>query len=1192
MRHFITTGIFIIGFALVLNAQSPGGVTGAGSNEIWFDASQLTLSNNDRVSSWTDMSGSGNHATGSGTSRPTFKTTRFNGLPAVKFDGTDDRLRTGPITALNTNTLSSFVVFSSADAATGVLFRSAYTGGACCPIGKSVYMYGQYYEPSSNNLNFITKNADGTNRFITDNPYTGTLSITSQVWDASTSFSAYRNGSLVSSIAGGTANPTGNLGLSLGGNYQHNGLFMKVFMAEKITYSSALSSAEINIIENYLGAKYAIAIGNDLYAYDGTSGYELIGIGQEADGNNLSALGTSPLGMSVGSLSNGDYILAGHDNAGYASNTTDLPILGGARFNQVWRSDVAGAPGLVTVTMDVTEYALGQDTAYKLLVDADGIFAAGATSYNGVYAAGTVTFSNVSLASGDYFTLANSTISILSTGVTTDWHTTTTWNCLCIPQAGMTVTIQGGHTVDINGQNAAVGDITINGTLTFSATDTLRVINNLTNTNVFTSGTGAVLLNGSVVQTLTGTLALHDLIIDNTAGVTNTGAMSIAGGGFLDVVDGSLATGNDLTFMSSLNNTGALANPTTGSITGDITVQRYLYERWSGGSFGNSWFLLGAAVSGADLEDWNQEFEMQGFLGTEWFPATSSVYYYDQNNNVASFDDGYTVPGNTTDIMPNERGYEIWVGDDGYATGGRTIDITGTAVLGSTPISAPHIVKIGVPADDGWTLMANPYASPVLWSNVSKTGAYDNAYRRKWDASSVVIASSYVLGVGEAFWVHADLGGATITFDPSDVNTTNVDKYNSRTVEPSSNPILSIKLDYGENQYDETVLGFSENAIDARERGTDAYKLRTAVPTNPNISTMVDNSDFCRNIMNMNTESIVPVRIYTHTPSEILKDYTLIIENVKDILEQNKKLVLEDRDLNTFTELTEDLSLPIQIMDDVSEPRFFLHIKSPLTIVYENVTCKADNNGSITVNSDEIGVLSYAWKDENDIIIKQSSNANGVDKIENLKAGAYTIEVNGKNSELIISTIEITEPSKTTSVFEMYSSNFNDEVLTQGKTLQVEVGEEVIFNNLSIGNTSLLWEFGDLGVSSERNARHIYFNEGLYTVSLKTKNGSCEVVSTQVLRVLPNNNYESNLLDNMNVIVVENGILVSLNNEDSKDVSFSIVNSLGQEVFSKDINAEINHQERIKLDNAQGVYLITVKDSRDTKTKKFVLSKK
>lgn len=56
----------------------------------WLDATQLGLTNGDPVSSWTDLSGNGNHFTSSASARPTFTSNGINSLPSLTFDGVDD----------------------------------------------------------------------------------------------------------------------------------------------------------------------------------------------------------------------------------------------------------------------------------------------------------------------------------------------------------------------------------------------------------------------------------------------------------------------------------------------------------------------------------------------------------------------------------------------------------------------------------------------------------------------------------------------------------------------------------------------------------------------------------------------------------------------------------------------------------------------------------------------------------------------------------------------------------------------------------------------------------------------------------------------------------------------------------------------------------------------------------------------
>ncbi len=65
----------------------------------WFKADSLALSDADPVSSWLDSSGNGYTATqATGINQPLYKTAILNGLPVVRFDGSNDKLTTASIT--------------------------------------------------------------------------------------------------------------------------------------------------------------------------------------------------------------------------------------------------------------------------------------------------------------------------------------------------------------------------------------------------------------------------------------------------------------------------------------------------------------------------------------------------------------------------------------------------------------------------------------------------------------------------------------------------------------------------------------------------------------------------------------------------------------------------------------------------------------------------------------------------------------------------------------------------------------------------------------------------------------------------------------------------------------------------------------------------------------------------------------
>jgi hypothetical protein len=54
--------------------------------QLWLDASQLSLSDGDPVSSWTDLSGNARHHTMTGAERPTYKASILNSLAVVRFE--------------------------------------------------------------------------------------------------------------------------------------------------------------------------------------------------------------------------------------------------------------------------------------------------------------------------------------------------------------------------------------------------------------------------------------------------------------------------------------------------------------------------------------------------------------------------------------------------------------------------------------------------------------------------------------------------------------------------------------------------------------------------------------------------------------------------------------------------------------------------------------------------------------------------------------------------------------------------------------------------------------------------------------------------------------------------------------------------------------------------------------------------
>ena len=100
-----------------------------------------------------------------------------------------------------------------------------------------------------------------------------------------------------------------------------------------------------------------------------------------------------------------NFVVFGHDNGADAWQASDLPSGLSSRLTRVWRAEVSGSAS-GDLTFDTTGLSgVGTGAGLRLLADADGTFASGATALTGTYSAPYFTVAGQTLASGTYYTL-------------------------------------------------------------------------------------------------------------------------------------------------------------------------------------------------------------------------------------------------------------------------------------------------------------------------------------------------------------------------------------------------------------------------------------------------------------------------------------------------------------------------------------------------------------------------------------------------------------------------------------------------------------------------------------------------------------------------------------------------------------------------------------------------------------------
>ena len=153
-------------------------------------------------------------------------------------------------------------------------------------------------------------------------------------------------------------------------------------------------------------------------------------------------------------------------------------------------------------------------------------------------------------------------------------------------------------------------------------------------------------------------------------------------------------------------------------------------------------------------------------------------------------------------------------------------------------------------------------------------------------------------------------------------------------------------------------------------------------------------------------------------------------------------------------------------------------------------------------------------------------------------------------------------------------------------------GAQLTFVDGSTGATSWLWDFGDGHTSTEQNPAHFYLADGDYEVILTVSNGNCESTYTQTITIVNSGVGEIEGLTAFDLYpTIGNGqFLLTIRLERAADLDISVVNVLGQEVFSLLRPQTADLQEQVQLPElASGAYFLQLKVDGRLAVKRYVL---
>ncbi len=335
------------------------------------------------------------------------------------------------------------------------------------------------------------------------------------------------------------------------------------------------------------------------------------------------------------------------------------------------------------------------------------------------------------------------------------WANSGNWLCGAIPTITTDVTIASGKPIYplVVAGTGTVKNLTIaSGGSIILAGGGLQIAGTISNSGTFDATAGTIELKGSTTQTIpAGTFTsdtILNLIVNNN--VTLGGSLTLSGTLTVGTSNKTFATNGYLTLKSSSTGTARIAPlPVDGSgnatsfITGNVTIERFIPAS-------RAWRLLTSPLSntGSIYDSWQNSGTFavgKGMFVTGPNPLPANGLDASPLNTVSmkSFNTGTQAFANIintkTSNLSNSTGNGDNIGYFVFVRGDRTpANITAIA-YNSTVLRSSGLLQTGKQTLNAsgtignFTIMGNPYASPVDFNDVKRTHLMKRFYA--WDAS-------------------------------------------------------------------------------------------------------------------------------------------------------------------------------------------------------------------------------------------------------------------------------------------------------------------------------------------------------------------------------------------------------------------------------------------------------------------------
>ncbi len=553
----------------------------------------------------------------------------------------------------------------------------------------------------------------------------------------------------------------------------------------------------------------------------------------------------------------------------------------------------------------------------------------------------------------------------------TDWNNSGNWTCGLIPTQAISVQIPDVPNKPVlnGGASGAVRNLTIDaGSSLIITGNTLQISESISNNGTFTSTDGTIELNGTAAQNLNANTfagnTIKNLTVNNSAGVSLLGSLDITG--IVNVQNGNLSSGGFLTLVSSASGTALIDGSGAGSVTGNVTMQRYLPS-------GFGYKYIASPFTSSTVNELADEVNL-----LYSFPL---IYRYNENRTSSGWV-SYVKPDS---ILKPMTGYSA---NFGTLPAPVTADITGTVNNGNLSLTLYNHNRTYT---QGYNLVGNPYPSaidwnvPVGWTKInienalyyfeaSGTDQYGGIYRTYINGVSSGGNASNIIPSMQAFFVRVSVGAYPVTATLGMTNEVRVTDATHPFIKggiKTAIPLIRLISFFSDDtaSTDPFVAYIDEKASGQFDSNLDARKLMNTDLKVPNLYSVSPEGDK----LSINALPVDPEFAYTLPLGLKLNRSGQIVFKIRNIHEQftSAGVYLTDLAMGTVTDLINDKEYTVNLISGEYLNRFVLDIGSVMTSIPE--TSSGENIFS-----------AWSWEGLLKMNIKRIFSGSGLLKIFNL----------------------------------------------------------------------------------------------------------------------------------------------------------------------------------------------------------------